>query len=578
MFLGDRPMTESRGWGRRGRLIYRFVLATCLGSLLLGGFFPLLGQSYPIRVYTEADGLSSSGVYDMALAPDGRLWFATRAGVSVYDGATWRRFGLEDGLPSSGFFRLAVGGNGEVWALNHSERLLFRGFDGAWEALPPFLDVERSSLEPTDFELMTHGETRLAAVSTTRGLYLLSGNEWRRLTLGKVNALASFYGELYAATERGLVVIEVVAGRPRIVESHGTGAIHGLKSADGELWLIGERGLGRWSQGQVEWLLAAAELPAIATGPGAAQLEADGRGGVYVADRATIFHVDAARQVTPLGLREGFATPGATSLLMSPDGALWAASERGVSKLSSRRFASYSKSDGLFEDEVSAIIEKRPGILFLGHQGGLTQLVEDRPVRTLSLPKAEGSSGRVMDLVRHGQDIWVLTSDAGLWLLPAGELTALRRFGEQDESLPETLAAGLVDSQGDFWVAGKGLARLEDGRFREVPLPVGHLGIRRLALGPKGEIYATTTRRGLLIWQNDQWAVATRADGSVPSLFTVEVWRDRVWVGADEGLFFLADGRLVQAEKPRVARRQSTSRSLMESVTRRAWIDFKTMC
>ncbi|MCP4658227.1 MAG: hypothetical protein GY856_22675, partial [bacterium] len=46
-------------------------------------------QSYRIRNYSEDDGLPSSTVHDITQDHSGRMWFATRSGIAVYDGVRW---------------------------------------------------------------------------------------------------------------------------------------------------------------------------------------------------------------------------------------------------------------------------------------------------------------------------------------------------------------------------------------------------------------------------------------------------------------------------------------------------------
>ena len=61
---------------------------------------PADAQRYHVRTYSEGDGLSSQTVKCVTQDHSGKMWFATRSGISCYDGVKWETFGIKDGLPS----------------------------------------------------------------------------------------------------------------------------------------------------------------------------------------------------------------------------------------------------------------------------------------------------------------------------------------------------------------------------------------------------------------------------------------------------------------------------------------------
>ena len=69
-----------------------------LAVLTLGLTAPTFAQHYHVHTYTEGDGLPNSAVRGLAQDSSGRLWFATRAGVAVYDGQDWISYSRESGL------------------------------------------------------------------------------------------------------------------------------------------------------------------------------------------------------------------------------------------------------------------------------------------------------------------------------------------------------------------------------------------------------------------------------------------------------------------------------------------------
>jgi ligand-binding sensor domain-containing protein len=67
------------------------------------------------RTYTRLDGLAGNYVTDLFADPDGSLWATTDAGVSVLKDGRWRSYTQADGLVSDGVFTLAVDKAGNKW-------------------------------------------------------------------------------------------------------------------------------------------------------------------------------------------------------------------------------------------------------------------------------------------------------------------------------------------------------------------------------------------------------------------------------------------------------------------------------
>lgn len=67
--------------------------------------------------YTTADGLALNQIADIALSPNGDLWFAHAsfsAGFSMFDGTAWTSFGTPD-LPISGVTATSFDSSGDIW-------------------------------------------------------------------------------------------------------------------------------------------------------------------------------------------------------------------------------------------------------------------------------------------------------------------------------------------------------------------------------------------------------------------------------------------------------------------------------
>jgi ligand-binding sensor domain-containing protein len=66
-------------------------------------------------VFTTDEGLADNFVQAIAEDKNGKLWFGTKGGVSVFDGSAWTSIKMEDGLNSNNILSITVDKDGVVW-------------------------------------------------------------------------------------------------------------------------------------------------------------------------------------------------------------------------------------------------------------------------------------------------------------------------------------------------------------------------------------------------------------------------------------------------------------------------------
>jgi len=87
-------------------------------------------------------------------------------------------------------------------------------------------------------------------------------------------------------------------------------------------------------------------------------LTLDAAGGVYFGAEGAAYYLDPERRgATRIGLREGLASDSATAFLLDRESNVWVGGYRGLSRIGTRRFLSLDATQGLYEDEVSAVLE-----------------------------------------------------------------------------------------------------------------------------------------------------------------------------------------------------------------------------
>jgi len=548
------------------------IRAAFWGLLCLSGV-DAAGQVYRAVGYGEEEGLPSATVYDAAQGQDGRMWFAARGGVTVYDGREFRVFPVSEGLPASTYTHIRAAADGSFWtATNMGANLVSIYEDGRWRALPPapFITLPEAM---SDFEIIEGAEGVTAAVASRHeGVAVWRNGAWvhfdsrNGLADGEIQDISAHGGRLYVVCRNAVSIIEGGLARPAfqapgLAELGDMFAVAVTPEAEGDgrvIWLMGDGWFGRFRQGRFEKL---ADLPPLDTElQPPFVLEPTPWGDLIMGNRSSLFHWDAAQKsLLPLGVANGLMAEGAHAVYFDRERNAWFPASRGLSKISSFRFANYYPDQGLLEDEVTAILETEPGHFVFGHDRGLTFHQAGGGFETLRFSNAGPQAHiftRVMDLTQdRAGSVWIASGQQGV-----GKLGPDRDIQWFAEGLGDNtgVTSLLFDDNNRLWAGTlHSLVRWRNGRFEAVPIDsLGSVGVRNLAIDDQGRIYVCTGSDGLWTLHKGQWnAFVHPSDKQANSVYCA--YRDhsgRVWVGARAGLFEARDGRLLPAAEELAAR------------------------
>jgi signal transduction histidine kinase/ligand-binding sensor domain-containing protein len=537
-------------------------LVPLLLLLAMASSLPAGAQRHHVQTYAKADELLNAMVRDITQDSTGRLWFATRHGVTAYDGVEWVHHDLTRHMKHVDFYKVLVGERNQVWAIpwNWINGIYSYGGDD-WQVLPRMPGLDRSGLRVSAAATAPRGGATLLIVAIEgEGAVVWDGKEWRRsgwrsvIGDARINSLEMSGDRLYVGTTMGLFTtdpggigsaLEVVEGLPSEIImslSHDPGGLG--------LWVVGPDWIGRLTADGFESL--ATDLTFNMT-PVASYLvsEADGLGGIYVGNDAGLFRFDERDGLREHRRESGCLEDGAMALLRDREGNIWTTGRRGVSKIISLRFANYDTEHGLFDNEVIAVLQRRSGEIVLGHRHGLT--IMDDPKRLIDFGTRHHEV-RVLDLAEDMQgNLWIAGQMMGLGRLD--RRGSLQWFGPEI-GLERPVNAVLVDRKGMLWIASsQALFVLDGGEFREIPLPPDpekRRYLRKLTEGPDGTIYLSTGGEGVYVIKGDEterWFVDSPSDAN--SVYAVHLGEDGVdWIGTQDGLY-RRDGRsFVRAVSP----------------------------
>jgi signal transduction histidine kinase len=505
-------------------------------------------------------GLPSSNVRAIAQDHDGILWFGTDSGLVRYDGVRLERVVLE---PSSvGVHSLAVDSKGRLWVGTDAGALLRRP-QGT-------LPVPR-----------TEGHRILAILPDAEGVVWLSSDQGAVFTCtsrddGALDVTRLGPEQSERLRPRGQAALALPAlgrrGSTALVGTRGRGLLS-VRAAEvteatdppGPFFvtaMIGDDAgrvfLGTETSGAGRGVFELREKRASAldvrTGPVSA-LALDVRGGdLWVGTRANgLFRIRAGRALENLTLGNtggGLHSNRVLALFADRDGVVWVGTDRGVCRYDPR--GPRQQRIGATPDSnfVHALLPDADGRLWAGTQGGLFVREEAdggwRRVEAIG-PRAVHALGKTEDghlLVGSANGLQVQDPDAG------DDQQRWRTF-EAQASAPEigqsVRAIRLLGGVVYLATFGRGVERLA-GEERSLIWPAADddAALREVVSlsVANDELWVGTSRSGAFAVRGEH-AIRHPELSDVGTLRSVVAdGRDGLWVGTDQGLFRLAQGRL----------------------------------
>ncbi len=524
----------------------------CL-CLFLVAISSVSGQRFHVHIYTELDGLPSSEVNGMVQSLDGRMWFATRNGIACYDGRTWTIHGTSQGLLELDHSKLALDDAGRIWAISSKRTVAVAVLEGdRWRQLPRPKKFRR----PTALMALNGANAPRAIVGFEKGVLLFENDTWSKLAFDsdtKVYGFARFRNVIYAASDVGLLQVQLVP-EPKLlhIELVPAKRLKGLAADqhNDRLWLIGEDWIDTFDGKQLSQLnqqfndvASKSESPVRAI--------ASPNGGLYFGTRDGLYSYHPESGIDRMGTHNGLAADGVHNLMFDREGALWASSARGVSKIVSFRFANYDEDHGLVHDEVTAVFQRSDGSMVLGHGGGLTFFGD----QSTALKFGDRLDGRVLDLAEDSRgNLWIAAFRMGLFRLdPTGNL----KHYQMRSNWRGRVNSVLVDLNDKLWIATNGgVFSVDAEEFILHPLPrfFGG-GLRRLFMDSQGQVLVCAINNGIWRYDGAKWRVWSDANDQINNVYAFLDSENKLpWVGTKAGLYLLGDDRLIKSSDPKIDR------------------------
>ncbi|UCH96606.1 MAG: PAS domain S-box protein, partial [Candidatus Aminicenantes bacterium] len=561
-------ITENKGWFFIFFFLFFFVLRC-------------YSQSYQVHHYSRVDGLGNAHVFDITQDHWGRMWFATRGGISCYDGVSWKNYTQSDGLPAQGFVKISVDQRGRIWALSNPVQqgkfsvVFYDGSPGAaWHQSE---EVEVNILNPveiTSFQLLEPGRENKPIVMVgfaKSGLFRWQGGKWMKLTTkngllsNSVRGMAIWKGKCYVATDNGISILR----NDGTTDNHLNQILDfpskeikgicveykdkypGFRLKDSRLWIYGHQWLGYLYLDANNYKMVLFQPGTSSRKEGEAyNLLPDYRGGLYIGNLYDVYYFNyKTRTLESLHVINGLISEAAYSMFIDFEKNVWIACGRGLSKISSRMFSNFQMIHGLLEDEVTAVLEIEPGKFVLGHNRGLTFWDGNKFTKMPFIGEdgADFPFSRVLDLKADSkQNTWMIAERVGVARID--KQREIKWYGTR-QGMPDNImiTSVCIDQTDNVWVGtSQGIFFMAANENRFVSIPVVKFptpAVRKIYITPEKILYLGSTFNGVYVYENkkNQWKnYRVPGESGANNVFALKQdHRGRLLVGTMAGLFTL---------------------------------------
>ena len=492
---------------------------------------------YVFQSIGENLGLGSLTPSCLLQDQDGFIWIGTENGLLRFDGNRLVQYGIDQGLPSTNVNQLVLAPSGRVWVVTSrgiayvEGRVLhrlplaksFHSFRRSVSlALDPwgkvYLATELGLLRvdperPNDTRLWTVADglpsLEVEAVSVASG-----GRVW--FAAGhRVGWLDSQdHVRMFPATS-GLAHEEVVSI---------------LQDLEKTLWVRTTAHLYRLNPGSTHFVQELPDLPP-ANDFGAPSL--DRSGNLLIPTVAGLYRRDSG-QWEVIDQSRGMAVNTTFAITEDREGAFWIGlGGAGIQRWTGRKtWSNWTQSEGLPDNVVWTELRDRRKRLWAGTNSGVG-MWDGEAGRWRSWKAKDGLSGSIardMILAPDGA-VWVLCYPGGLTRFDPNTLTPVR------VATPDPIPTGIrIGPDHRLWIANAHYLKAASlqqwpPHFVDVPLPPEiHQGIGRLTSSPDGVLWAVG-RSGLSRFDGKQWRHFSTADGLLEQevVEAAAVSKDEVW-------------------------------------------------
>ncbi len=368
----------------------------------------IYGQSYPYRHYTVDDGLNSNTVYDVIQDTKGFIWFATSAGVCRFDGNRFKKFTVDDGLADNEVLKIKLDEKGRLWLLNFNGTIsIIEGESVIADSSYPFLKKIGPGFYFYEMFFDSLGQYWLMNKSP-KGIKVILPATVENLNYDSVPIFQTKLGNWKNSTSNLQQVNPGAENYPSKAK-----LLQWCYYKDSMLVMLSDSGIITVDRNNsVERTYVDYPLPVLPS-----KIYCDDKLGFWVTGTKNgVFFYEKTKEgykLFDVFLKGEFVT----SVLKDNEGNIWFTIHGGgviMLPWNFKSVLSYSKNEGLKDNEVYAITVDKKNRIWFGHKYGLVDRIDRGKFEYLKVPNLSNNLGRVLKIAEHPMGYMIIAGDDGM--------------------------------------------------------------------------------------------------------------------------------------------------------------------
>ena len=545
-------------------------LCRILVFFVFGSLFSLTGlvaQTYFFDSYGVFDGLPHSKVYDVMEDDRGYVWLATAAGVSVFDGMSFRNYSAADGLAPNEARTIHQDKKGKIWVgHNHGRLSVFNGKEFETPELggtviqrdiTSFLETEKGEIWITS---EGNGIVRISNPYDSPSQFIYEQYSGGTISPVIFNSLLGNDGTLYFITNMGISVYDEEGNifkpfRPEKLPRYFF-IIYMFEDSSDNLW-FGTHNGGLYKYDPDDEQLTIYDYRDGLAHNWISYITEDSRGNMWIGTWGGGLTRISGTILKSFDTANGLSDNFIRSITEDAEGnILIATNENGLAIYKGEQLFSYQVSDGLPHPLVWSIYQDSRGQYWFGTQRGVSlydpALPEDEAFRNIF-----GFNGFSLERVRFIKEdlngnIWISTdvSGVGMYNRATGSFTdmtdELIDMGFLPRNSPSPTAVE-IDNHNNLWLGtnfGISWINIDNGEGGTFTQGAGIAGndISSLFYDSQGVMWVGSSGSGLATISEKMEVKPVELEEEFTPLCMTEDIEGNIWIGTESQGVIVYDG------------------------------------